>query len=269
GDPSTRVTTADVGGVRAGARFVAALAEARRAGKPVVVLKGGATAASARAAAAHTGALAGEDRVWDAVLREHAAIRVRSQEELLDVALCLSGTDLATLPAGNRAAAPPSRGGAGARSAGQCARAGRATPPLRPESRERLRPLVTPLASLANPIDLTPETYNQARWLELFPQALDAIAADPDVHALFLQGGARAPRASELVDAICALRSRVAKPVCVAWPLAPRSVPERLAAEGVYAFPEVARGARALGHLARYRAALARPGRHDGAEVPA
>src|SRR5262249_14571387 len=75
--------------------FVAALGEARRRGKPIVVLKGGATEASGRAALAHTGRLAGSDRVYDAIFREFAAIRVFSPEEMLEVAL-----QLASLPPG-------------------------------------------------------------------------------------------------------------------------------------------------------------------------
>jgi acyl-CoA synthetase (NDP forming) len=68
-DPETRVIAVYLEGVADGDRFVRALEAARAAGKPVIVLKGGATAASARAALAHTGTLAGEDRVWSSVLR--------------------------------------------------------------------------------------------------------------------------------------------------------------------------------------------------------
>ena len=66
-------------------RFVDALSEAKRRGKPVVILKGGATEHSGKAALAHTGKLAGADRAFDAIFRECAAIRVHSTEELLDV----------------------------------------------------------------------------------------------------------------------------------------------------------------------------------------
>jgi acyl-CoA synthetase (NDP forming) len=268
-DPHTRVIAAYLEGVTDGPRLLAALAEARAAAKPVVVLKGGATAASARAAVAHTGALAGEDRVWDAVLRGEGVVRVHSQEELLDVAMFLSGTDPDRLPRGPGVAALTFGGGSGVLSADQCAQHGLVTPPLAAASRERLRDLVTPLASTVNPIDLTPETYNQPRWLALFPQALDVIAADPGVDTLFFQCGAMAHRAPELIAEIGALRSRTDKTVCVAWPLAPRVVLEQLPAQGIYPFPEIARGIRAIGQAARYRAALARPSRPARVEVPA
>jgi acetyltransferase len=257
-DPETRVIAAYLEGVDGGPKLLAALDAARAARKPVIVLKGGATAASARAAVAHTGALAGEDRVWSAVLREHAVIRVHSQEELLDAAMFLSGTDPERLPAGRGVAAVTFGGGTGVLSADQCVRHGLETPPLAPATRERLAPLVTPLASVTNPIDLTPDTYNRPEWLARFPEALDAIAADPGVHTVFLQCGAMAHRAPEMMDNIVGLRARSERAVCIAWPLAPPSVLERLPREGVYPFPEIARAVRAIAHAAEYRAALAR-----------
>jgi acyl-CoA synthetase (NDP forming) len=268
-DPETRVIAAYLEGVEDGTKLVAALEEARAARKPVVLLKGGATAAAARAAVAHTGALAGEDRVWSAVLRDQAVIRVDSQEELLDVALLLSGSDPDRLPAGPGVAAVTFGGGGGVLAADQCARQGLTTPGLAPGSVERLRELVTPLASVANPIDLTPETYNQPRWLARLPEALAVIAADPSVHTVFLQLGAAGHRARELMDAIGGLRRQSAKPVCVAWTLAPRVVQERLPAEGIYPFPEIARAVRAIGQMTRYRAARDRPPRRDAAGAPA
>jgi acetyltransferase len=266
-DPETRVIAAYLEGVADGPKFIRALEAARAAGKPVIVLKGGATPASARAALAHTGTLAGEDRVWSSVLREHAAIRVHSQEELLDVALWLDGAALEKLPRGPGLAVVTFGGGTGVLAADQCVRHGLATPTLQPASRERLADLVTPLASTANPIDLTPETYNQPRWLERLPAALDVIAADPGVHTVFFQCGAMGHKATEIMDVIGGLRSRSDKPVCVTWTLAPPSVPARLPAEGLYPFPETSRAVRAIGHVAAYQAARARS-RRSGALEP-
>src|SRR5438445_10321349 len=186
-DPHTKVIAAELEGVKGGARFVAALEEARAAGKPVVVLKGGETAASARAAVAHTGALAGERRVWDAVLRDAGVIQVHSLEELLDNVLFLSSTDLTKLPAGNGIAAVTFGGGGGVLAADQSVRSGLAMPMLTAPTRERLRALVPPIAAIENPVDLTPQVYNQAQWFGHFAEALDVIAADPGIHSILLQ----------------------------------------------------------------------------------
>jgi acyl-CoA synthetase (NDP forming) len=134
----------DLEGLRGGARLIAALEAARRAKKPVVLIKGGVTAASARAAAAHTGALAGERRVWDAILSEQAVIQVGSMEELLDVVLFLDSIDLGKLPAGPNVAPIRFGGGYGVLAADQCARKGLATPPLADASREQLKALLPP-----------------------------------------------------------------------------------------------------------------------------
>jgi acyl-CoA synthetase (NDP forming) len=268
-DPETKIITAYLEGVDDGARLLAVLEQARAARKPVVILKGGATDASARAAIAHTGALVGNDRVWDAVFREQAVIRVHSQEEMLDVAMFLSGIEMDRLPAGNGVAAMTFGGGTGVLSADQCVPQGLATPSLEPATKDRLKGLVPPIASIANPIDLTPVTYNQAHWLELFPQALNVIAADPGIHTLFFQCGGMAHKATEIMDNICGIRDRTQKPVCVFWALAPEAVRKRLPAEGIYVFPEVARGVRAIGHAVRFASALSQPPRPENIELPA
>ena len=77
-DDGTRVIAVYTEGLSDPAGFVEALAAARRRGKPVVILKGGATETSGRAALAHTGRLVGLDRTYDAIFREFAAIRVYS-----------------------------------------------------------------------------------------------------------------------------------------------------------------------------------------------
>ncbi|MBL8702419.1 MAG: acetate--CoA ligase family protein [Alphaproteobacteria bacterium] len=256
-DPQTKVIAVYLEGVRDGERFLASLAAAREAGKPVVVLKGGDTAASARAAAAHTGALAGEGRVWDAVFRELAAIRVQSLEELLDVSLYLSTSDLTKLPKGPGIAPVTTGGGIGVLSADQCARHGLVTPLLAAETRAALRALAPPIAAVDNPIDLTPTVYNQAEWFAKFGRCLDTIAADPGIDAVLVQFGPMGLRGLEVARELVDFRRRCPKAVCLAWPLAPQGVPEHLRGEGIHVFDEYARAIAVLGKLARHGADLA------------
>jgi acetyltransferase len=266
-DPRTKVIAAYLEGVRDGARFLAALDEARAAAKPVVVLKGGETGASARAAVAHTGALAGERRVWDAVFRETGVMQVHSLEELLDTALFLSSADLRKWPAGSGIAAVSFGGGGGVLAADQAARQGLVMPMLTTPTRDKLRPLVPPIAAFDNPVDLTPQVYNQAEWFAHFGAALDVIAADPGIHSILLQFGPMAQRGIEIAQAICDFRERTEKTVCIAWPLAPRGIPELLRRRGVYVFIEYARAIAVLGQLARCRPVAA--GDFGKAAVPA
>ena len=257
-DPGTRIIGGYIEGIADGAKFVRALAEARQRGKPVVLIKAGATGATAQAAQAHTGALVGEDRVVDAVLREMGVMRVRSVEELVDLLL---------LVAGNKDRAASGRGvglitfggGNGVLGADQCAQAGLVTPALSRECVERLRPLLVSVATAANPLDLTPTTAFRAEALAQLPQALDTFAAEPHIQSLVFIAGSMAAKAAEISEVMYGLHARARMPVCVSWPSPPRAVPAQLAARGIYAFVEAARGIRALAKLVERDAALRRP----------
>lgn len=265
-DDETKVIAAYVEGVRDGPRFIKAVSAARAAGKPVVVLKGGLSKAGAQAAAAHTGALAGAGRVWDAMARELGIITVGSLEELLDVSLYLSRLDLSRMPKGNRVAVVSFGGGSGVMAVDQCEEHGLEIPSLHAETAARLKALVTPIASIQNPIDLTPATFNQEKWFSLFPDALMAIAADPGVDIVFCQFGPQAQRGVDTAKIVSDLRRRSDKTVCLAWPLSPPGAMDILESEGMYVFQEFERAVRALAKLANVAPVTARsfPGPSTG-----
>jgi acyl-CoA synthetase (NDP forming) len=150
-------------------------------------------------------------------------------------------------------------GGNGVLAVDQCARHGLAAPPLAPASIERLAQLLVPVASAANPMDLTPTTAMRPEWMARLPEALDVVAAEPGIDSLLFIVGSLASRAEEISEVITGFSTRAPKPVVVSWPVAPRGVPERLAEQGIYSFPEPARAVRALGLLVRHRADLSRP----------
>jgi acetate---CoA ligase (ADP-forming) len=248
-DEGTRIIAGYLEGTPDGDKLVAALEEARLRDKPVVLIKAGATGASARAAQAHTGALVGEDRVVDAVLREMGVIRVLSMEELVDQVLLLVGVG-GRRPAGRGVGVVTFGGGNGVLAADQCAADGLATPSLSAACLERLRPLLVSVATAANPLDLTPTTAFRAESLALLPKVLDEVAAEHEIHSLLFIVGSLAARGAEISDVIADFAGRSSKPVCVSWPSPPRGIPERLAARGIYSFLDPARGIRALARLA-------------------
>lgn len=253
-DPGTKVIAAYLEGVRDRDAFLAALDHARAEAKPVVALKGGATAAGARGALAHTGALAGEERVWLAVAEEKAVVAVHSQQELLDTALYLGSTEPAKLPAGPGVAVVVTGGGSGILAADICVRQGLSVPPLSETTHARLRLLAPPIASVANPVDLTPDML-QPKWLELFPAALDALAADPAIHTVLFQFSTMPRAADEIAAAIVDFRRRTDKAVGISWMLMPPEVRDVLLDAGVYALPEITRAAGVIARAWRYRAA--------------
>ena len=112
-DPGTSVILCCMETCRDGAKLTQAMAMAREAGKPLVVLKVGVSEAGSEAAASHTGALACSDAVFDAVLRNGGAIRVPSIEQLLEVGHALSVVGPARVPGGHRVAVLTASGGFG------------------------------------------------------------------------------------------------------------------------------------------------------------
>jgi acyl-CoA synthetase (NDP forming) len=257
-DPGTKVILGYLEGLKDGPKFLGALAEARRRRKAVVLIKAGSTGASARAALAHTGALVGEDRVFDAVLQEMAVVRVSSVEELVDVASLLVGTP-EHLSFGPGIGIVTFGGGNGVLAADQCAAQGLQTPPLSEASIARLKPLLASVATAANPVDLTPTTAFRDEFLTNLPDALAAVADQADIDALLFIVGTLAARADEIIAVTRRFASRSPKPLCISWPSPPKGLRDKLAAENLYAFVEPADAARALGRLAsrRGRAAAA------------
>jgi acyl-CoA synthetase (NDP forming) len=251
-DEGTRVIAVYTEGLSDPSGLVAALAEARQRRKPVVILKGGATEVGGRAALAHTGRLAGSDRTYEAIFREFAAIRVYSPEELLDASLQLASLRPGQLPRGKRVLLSTFGGGSGVIGTDQCVREGMEVPPLAEASRAQLKPVLTPLASTLNPIDLTPGSMTNPKNRANMPAALEVMARDPntDLWLFFASGfGALAP---QLVDMLETARAATEKPICLSWQAPPAGTAALLAAKGFMPFTEHSRAVRVAGVLARY-----------------
>jgi acetyltransferase len=149
-DPETRVVAGYVEGVADGRRFFETLRRAT-AVKPVVLLKTGRSPEGARAVVSHTGALAGSDRAFDAAVVQAGAVRVRTVEELFDVARGLASQPL---PAGRRLLVVTNGGGLGIVATDAAREAGLTIGPLEPAVQASLRAVLPATASVANPVDL-------------------------------------------------------------------------------------------------------------------
>ncbi len=248
-DDGTRVIAGYLEGIKDGDKFLRALTEAADRNKPVVLIKSGATGAGAKAALAHTGALAGEDRVFDAVIREFGVVRAYSVKELLEIALLLAGTP-AERQFGPGVAIATFGGGNGVIAADQCTQYGLQTPPISDATVGRLKPLLPSVATAANPIDLTPTTAFRDEYLSQLPKALTVVAEDPAIDVVLLIVGTLASRANEIVAVIDEFARNSPKPVCIAWPFPPEGLVANLAGRNIHAFDEVADSVRALSRLA-------------------
>src|SRR6266850_6504986 len=128
-DPTTKVIAMFLETVRQPERFVAALDRAADRGKPVVVLKVGRSDRTRRAISSHTGGLAGEARVFSAVLRAHRAIEVNELDEMVEVLACCQGP---RWPRGRRVAVMTASGGLAELILDLASAAGLDLPPLSP-----------------------------------------------------------------------------------------------------------------------------------------
>ncbi|MGJ7566065.1 acetate--CoA ligase family protein [Variovorax sp. GB1R11] len=182
-DPATSVILCCMETCRHAAKLIKALAMAREAGKPVVVLKVGVSSAGSEAAASHTGALAGSDAVFDVVLRNAGAIRVPSIEQLLEVGHAVSVVGQARAPKGNRVALVTASGGFGVLMADAASAQGLDLPKLSAATQQRIVAAL-PYASPGNPVDMTAQVSSRP---ELLVQVLSAVAQDERCDAVILQ----------------------------------------------------------------------------------
>jgi acyl-CoA synthetase (NDP forming) len=161
-DPQTRVIMGYMEGCRDGARLRRALAAAHAAGKPVVMVKVGRTEAGAQAAASHTAALAGNDAVYDTVLREHGVHRARDIAEFFGIA---AAADVGGLPRDRSLGVFTVSGGVGVLMADEASQAGLDLRAMPEAAQAHIREWV-PFAAPLNPVDITGQVTNDPDLIE-------------------------------------------------------------------------------------------------------
>ncbi len=193
-DDATRVIALYVETVRDPRKFRAAALKAARAGKPVVAFKIGRSEAGAAAAVSHTGAMAGADRMYDALFRQTGVIRAQTFSDLLDIPVALAtGRRLR----GNRVAILTSTGGAGTLVSDDLGLHGFETPAPDTETAEALRALQTGSEAVLdrNPIDVTLAGLRP----DLLRGAITALLASPSYDALTIIVGSSSLARPELM----------------------------------------------------------------------
>jgi acyl-CoA synthetase (NDP forming) len=265
-DPDTKYIAMYLEGVQDGQKL---LRQVQRINpkKPVVILKGGLTSAGAKAAASHTGSLAGQDAVWNAFFAQSGAVRVDSIEEMVDVLQAL-----VRLPpcVGRGAMLIGAAGGNGVVATDICAREGLEVPDMSEDIQKELRTFVGVAGtSVRNPMDVG----MQLRGPEDFLRVLEVVVKDPNIDIIFMiamvfsrrmgwWGGARnmlkmlmkfvkQPRRQPFVVAIRCPTEQLETEKERLW------VTARLIKAGVPVFKTVERAARALYKYTGYYRGLA------------
>jgi len=146
--------------------------------KPVVMLKAGRTSMGARAASSHTGALAGNDKIYEDVLKQSGVIRARSLRDLLEFA---RGIPKLPTPKGENVLIITGAGGSGVLLSDACVDNGLTLMAMPPDLDAAFRKFIPPFGAAGNPVDITggepPKTYQNTVRLGL---------EDPRIHALIL-----------------------------------------------------------------------------------
>ncbi|MFD4769314.1 acetate--CoA ligase family protein [Streptomyces niveus] len=146
--------------------------------KPVVVLKAGRTAAGAKAAGSHTGALAGDDAVYEDILRQSGVIRAPGLSDMLEYA---RGLPVLPTPKGDNVVIITGAGGSGVLLSDAIVDNGLSLMEIPPDLDEAFRAFIPPFGAAGNPVDITggepPSTYEATIRLGL---------EDPRIHSLVL-----------------------------------------------------------------------------------
>ena len=144
--------------------------------KPVIMLKAGRTSAGAKAASSHTGALAGNDKIYDDVLRQSGVIRAPGLRDMLDYARALQ--KLPT-PKGENVVIITGAGGSGVLLSDACVDNGLSLMKMPQDLDTAFRKFIPPFGAAGNPVDITggepPTTYKNTIKLGLEDERIHAL----------------------------------------------------------------------------------------------
>ncbi|SHJ99433.1 Acyl-CoA synthetase (NDP forming) [Roseomonas rosea] len=262
-DDGVEIIAAYSEGVREGPRFLAALEAARRAGKPVVMMKVGRSALGAHAARSHTASIAGDDAVTGVVLEEFGVHRARNTEELLDVVYAATPR---LYPVRNTLGVVSISGGAGVMISDAAEELGLPMPPMPEDAQARLRALI-PFSNPSNPVDCTAQVFNDMSMVGAFARSMVEDGGYSSLIAFFTQVGASPTLAPKLRAELNAVRADHPDRL---WCLSVLAPPERVReyeADGYLVFEDPSRAVVALAAQGRFGQAFARAPR-AGLELP-
>ncbi len=195
-DPNTRVIAAFVEGFTQAETLPALARKAAARNKPLIVLKGGRSQASQRAAAAHTGSSAGVAETNDAVFREGGIVSVRGINELIDsVSLFSCDGFMKKYKGGRRVGVVSGSGGECTLVSDAAVNAGLEVPELTASTKLQLQEAVADFGNMNNPLDGTGAMYDDEK---IFPRLLQALIGDANIDMVAVNLEANDPRPKEL-----------------------------------------------------------------------
>lgn len=242
-DEDTKLIVAYLEEIKEGQRFFR-LAREISGTKPIIIWKGGITQRGARAAASHTGALAGSRELWQALCTQAGIVSVKSAEELLDLLVAFYHLPL---PKGRGVAIISGPGGPAVGATDACAEAGLHVAELSPQTRRSLGSFLPATGtSVDNPIDMGMGTMFSPQW---YGEAINILTQDPSVDMLLIISPGRSDFSQSIVESV----KRSGKPAALATTvLLSEEEREHLSSQGIPSYSDWRRAAMALAKLAEY-----------------
>jgi acetate---CoA ligase (ADP-forming) len=195
-DENTRVIAGFVEGFKQPHLLLAVARKAAERNKPLIVLKGGRSEVSQRAAATHSGSLAGAAEVVDAAFRQTGVVSVRSINELIDTISVFSCESfLRKYHGGRRIGVLSGSGGECTLVSDAAASVGLEVPELTESTKSHLQEAIADFGNMNNPLDGTGAMYDDEK---IFPRLLQALIDDANIDVVTINLEANDPRPKEL-----------------------------------------------------------------------
>ena len=226
-DDRIRVGAGYIEGLKDGPGLCALGDASLEEGKPLVLTKVGRMSAGARAAASHTGSLAGEDVVFDGIVTQKGIIRARNEEHMLDMVEVFAFCDL---PEGWGVGIATQSGGAGVLMADRAEEIGLDVPELAAATRENIQACIPGFGATANPVDVTGQFVRDPGVLR---ESVIHMLDDPEVHVGIVWLQLMDEYVDTLVEIFEDIKSRASKPFVVAWVAAPQEAVDALHERGI------------------------------------
>jgi acetyltransferase len=241
-----RVGAGYIEGLKNGPGLLQVAEDAVQRGKPLVLTKVGRTKAGAKAIASHTGSLAGEDAVFDGVIRQRGIIRARSDEQLLDFVEIFSNCQL---PGGKGIGIITRSGGAGALMADRAEEIGLDVATLSEATVTALRKVVPAFGSTGNPVDITAQGLVDPN---LMRESIKILLSDPKVDIAIAWLSFSEKQADMNVRNFVEAKAQTNKPFIVCWMGMPDAAAEQMRAAGIPVLRSAEAAVDAVGAIVRY-----------------
>ena len=250
--PELKVCSGYLEGLHNGHALAGVAEQAMQLDKPIVLTKVGRFGAGARAAASHTGSLAGEDRVFDGLVQQKGIVRARNEEHMLDIVEVLLHCER---PGGKNLAIITQSGGAGVLLADRAEEVGLNVPALSETTRKAIAQVIPGFGATGNPVDVTAQFVAQP---SILTESTIIALNDPDIHVGVIWLQLMHGFTDKLLEVFAEIKSRVQKPFVVVWVSSSEKAITGLRERGIVVFRNGDAAVDALAAVAQYAQARRR-----------